>query len=121
MEGSLDELIRDHSFEMTKDITLQIAINCANCLRYFHSCGLIHRDLKSLNILFSNEFKFKLCDFGLSCVIRDNNMTANIGTVNRYTLITQRLLGLHLRYFKINTIIKRLIYTGINMYIKINL
>eukprot|EP01129_Flabellula_baltica_P015733 TRINITY_DN8114_c0_g1_i1.p1 TRINITY_DN8114_c0_g1~~TRINITY_DN8114_c0_g1_i1.p1 ORF type:complete len:1122 (+),score=231.22 TRINITY_DN8114_c0_g1_i1:81-3446(+) len=81
MVGSLYELIRDKSFELKPEMSIAIALQCAQCVKYFHSCGLIHRDLKSLNILFSKEFKFKLCDFGLSGTLKDKNMTANVGTV----------------------------------------
>jgi len=47
---------------------------------FFHESGLIHRDLKSPNILFSQSFKIKLCDFGLSR-IASSEMTNNIGTI----------------------------------------
>jgi len=42
-------------------------------LKYVHSAGLIHRDLKPSNILINSDATSKLCDFGLSRTIGDND------------------------------------------------
>ena len=31
-----------------------------------HSCEIVHRDLKSLNILMDENYNVKICDFGLA-------------------------------------------------------
>jgi serine/threonine protein kinase len=33
---------------------------------YIHSCGIVHRDLKSHNVLVDEYYNIKLCDFGLA-------------------------------------------------------
>eukprot|EP01045_Picozoa_sp_COSAG04_P016190 COSAG04_NODE_1333_length_7187_cov_15.018764_3_plen_725_part_00 len=44
---------------------LEIAIGTALGMYYLHSQGVAHLDLKSLNILIDENYKAKVCDFGL--------------------------------------------------------
>ena len=58
-----------------------IALGVAAGLAYVHSKNMLHRDVKSLNILLDADDFPKICDFGLSRVVtRDSFMTPNIGT-----------------------------------------
>ncbi|OHS94198.1 TKL family protein kinase [Tritrichomonas foetus] len=59
-----------------------IAIGIASGMQSLHSVGIIHRDLKSLNILLDETILPKICDFGLSRFQDDeiSQMTADIGT-----------------------------------------
>lgn len=45
---------------------LQIARGIADGMRYMHEMKVIHRDLKSSNVLFGKDDQPKICDFGLS-------------------------------------------------------
>ena len=45
---------------------IQIALDVAKAVAYLHSRGIIHRDLKSENILISSDFSAKVCDFGFA-------------------------------------------------------
>jgi serine/threonine protein kinase len=83
MEASVYDLLHDKKFEMDMEMRLDFAISTAKCMNFLHSCGVIHRDLKSLNLLVSKTYQVKVCDFGLSRVIDSKNqMTSNIGTVS---------------------------------------
>lgn len=61
----------------------QIACDVADALVYVHSFvpPVVHRDLKSRNVLLSSEWRAKLTDFGAARVQSENNtMTAAVGT-----------------------------------------
>ncbi|KAF1327739.1 Tkl protein kinase, partial [Globisporangium splendens] len=59
-----------------------IALDIAEALVYLHSFDpvIIHRDLKSKNVLMSEEWAAKLTDFGVSREASENTMTGGMGT-----------------------------------------
>ncbi|RLN44818.1 hypothetical protein BBJ28_00011579 [Nothophytophthora sp. Chile5] len=66
-------------FDRTK---ATIALHVAHALTYLHSLAppVLHRDLKSKNILLSPSLDAKLTDFGISRERVDKTMTAGVGT-----------------------------------------
>ncbi|XP_034706267.1 LEAF RUST 10 DISEASE-RESISTANCE LOCUS RECEPTOR-LIKE PROTEIN KINASE-like 1.4 isoform X2 [Vitis riparia] len=55
-----------NSGSITWPVRLSIAIETANALAYLHASEIIHRDVKTNNILLDNNFQVKVADFGLS-------------------------------------------------------
>ncbi|KAD7478825.1 hypothetical protein E3N88_01961 [Mikania micrantha] len=57
---------------LTWPIRLNIAIETARALVYLHASEIIHRDVKTSNILLDHSFCVKVADFGLSRLIPSN-------------------------------------------------
>lgn len=64
--GDLREYINFSGFSSDQDARLIIRPLC-EALRYTHSKGFIHRDVKLDNILIDEQNNIKLADWGLSC------------------------------------------------------
>ncbi|CAH0519274.1 unnamed protein product [Peronospora belbahrii] len=60
----------------------KIALHIAQALTYLHSLDpiVLHRDLKSMNILLSDDWEAKLTDFGVSRRWTVDTMTGGVGT-----------------------------------------
>lgn len=58
--------------KFSKQRSMKWAIEIANGLNWLHHKGIIHRDLKSANIMLDENYKAKIGDFGLSHVKKGN-------------------------------------------------
>jgi len=65
--GSLYNLLHlKKTIQLGPEIKVRIARDVARTFYYMHSIGIVHRDLKSHNILIDENFNIKVCDFGLA-------------------------------------------------------
>ncbi|KAG6579895.1 TKL protein kinase [Phytophthora cinnamomi] len=84
--GDLRTLLKDylnHDVPQGMDATkMQIAYEAAFALTYLHSLqpAMLHRDLKSRNILLTESLHAKITDFGASRIRSDATMTSNVGS-----------------------------------------
>ncbi|OQS07489.1 kinase [Thraustotheca clavata] len=66
----------------TLPITLKYRwmLQMAKGLNYLHNIQIIHRDLKSRNVLLTNDYDAKLADFGIARQVTEESMTNSVGT-----------------------------------------
>jgi len=70
--GSLYRIIHDKAVDLPWPRVRSMALDIARGMNYLHCSDpiVIHRDLKSHNLLVDEYFKVKVCDFGLSTVVK---------------------------------------------------
>lgn len=56
------------------EAVLRFGVQIADALRYAHERGIIHRDLKTSNLMISPEGRAKILDFGLAKRIRNDDL-----------------------------------------------
>ena len=87
-KGSLHSVLKKELLPW--NIRLQIATDVAIGVAFLHSKKIIHRDIKSLNILIKPDYTAKICDFGLSKmleksqskVLNSNPNDSGLGTIS---------------------------------------
>lgn len=86
-KGSLTAVLKAPEITLSWPTRERIALDIACGLNYLHSENIIHRDLKSLNVLLDNEFKAKICDFGLAKIKIDATSFVMSGNYPKGTVL----------------------------------
>jgi eukaryotic-like serine/threonine-protein kinase len=91
--GSLRDLL-DNGRRLSVSQATAVGAQAAQGLAYAHGRGFVHRDVKPANVVFDEEGRLRLADFGLARALAESSLTepsgASVGTA-RYTAPEQAL------------------------------
>ena len=59
--------------QISNEQRVKICADLANVFNFIHHSGIVHRDIKSHNVLLDSNFNIKVCDFGLARFRADLN------------------------------------------------
>jgi len=78
--GDLFDLLIFSPGSVSWKVKVKIAFQVASAMFYLHSKNIIHRDLKSQNILIGDNHKVKICDLGLATITENKKRMTVCGT-----------------------------------------
>jgi len=73
--GGSVRAVLDHASVLTPEQAIQVGIQAARALEYAHRRGIVHRDIKPANLLFDEEGRIAIADFGLARALAEAAMT----------------------------------------------
>ncbi|MBK9179221.1 MAG: protein kinase [Acidimicrobiales bacterium] len=78
--GSLRTLL-DRGLRLSPSQALEVGLQVARGLDYAHRRGFVHRDIKPANLLFDDEGRVRIADFGLARALAEAGWTEPTGAV----------------------------------------
>jgi serine/threonine protein kinase len=85
VEGKdLREMVREQG-SLSPELIVDLGCQIAAALEYAHRSGLVHRDIKSQNVLVTADGKVKVADFGIAVALGERSITQTgmvIGSVH---------------------------------------
>jgi serine/threonine protein kinase/ABC-type phosphate transport system substrate-binding protein len=72
--GSLHDLLSNELIsDLPPALRARLAYQAAKGMHFLHSSGVVHRDLKSMNLLLDTKWNLKVSDFGLTRLVSDDD------------------------------------------------
>jgi serine/threonine-protein kinase len=77
MEYVKGQLLRDllHERRLTRQEALDYTVGVLTALEFSHRAGVVHRDIKSANIMINEAGQVKVMDFGIARAVSDSSAT----------------------------------------------
>ena len=94
MDSDLQKIIASKQ-ELSDEHYQFILYQILRALYFLHSANIIHRDFKPSNVLINEDCMVKLCDFGMSRGIQEENISLTEYVVTRYYRAPEVMLSSH--------------------------
>ncbi|KAJ4456372.1 putative protein kinase [Paratrimastix pyriformis] len=90
--GSLYALLHDEAANLPMELRLRMAFDMARGLNYLHTLRppILHRDIKSQNMLVTDDLRVKVSDFGISRLSQEAGITTAAGTPGLDVMLRQQ-------------------------------
>lgn len=90
--GSLRNYLNlQEPYSLCLELVLKLALDIAHGMNYLHSQGILHRDLKSDNLLLGEDMRVKVADFGISCL--ENHSGSPKGFTGTYRWMAPEMIN----------------------------
>jgi mitogen-activated protein kinase 1/3 len=94
MDSDLQKIIASKQ-ELSDEHYQFILYQILRALYFLHSANIIHRDFKPSNVLINEDCTVKLCDFGMSRGVQQENISLTEYVVTRYYRAPEVMLSSH--------------------------
>ena len=104
-KGSLDKVLRNQNENLTnknENLTwkqrMEIALDAINGIKYLHEQKIVHRDIKSGNVLIDGNFRAKISDFGIAKEKKNQQVTKSLGHMGTLSYMAPELFKTSTKY-----------------------
>eukprot|EP00172_Hildenbrandia_rubra_P001221 Plantae.Rhodophyta-Hildenbrandia_rubra.ctg17685.p1 GENE.Plantae.Rhodophyta-Hildenbrandia_rubra.ctg17685~~Plantae.Rhodophyta-Hildenbrandia_rubra.ctg17685.p1 ORF type:complete len:1190 (+),score=214.78 Plantae.Rhodophyta-Hildenbrandia_rubra.ctg17685:7762-11331(+) len=91
--GTLFDVLHRSQMKVTWSMRRKFALDICHGMRYLHSCKLLHRDLKSSNLMLDENYGCKVGDFGLTRISVSSNAAPMTGQCGTFQYMAPEVLG----------------------------
>ena len=94
MDSDLQKIISSKQ-QLTDEHYQFILYQILRAIYYLHSANIIHRDFKPSNVLINEDCTIKICDFGMSRNLKEDDLTLTEYVVTRFYRAPEIMLNSH--------------------------